>query len=156
MTITLVAAVATNGVIGRGGGLPWRLPEDMRHFKTLTVGHVLVMGRRTYDSIGRPLPGRTTIVVTRDPAWESEGVRTAPTVERALSEARSLNDEVFVVGGAEVYQAALPYADRMVITHIDAEPEGDTWFPAVDWSQWRETARELYAGFAVATYERIG
>ena len=156
MTITLVAAVATNGVIGRGGGLPWRLPEDMRHFKTLTVGHVLVMGRRTYDSIGRPLPGRTTIVVTRDPAWASEGVRTAPTVEQALSDARSLNDEVFVVGGAQVYQAALPYADRMVITHIDAEPEGDTWFPAVDWSQWRETARELYAGFAVATYERIG
>lgn len=155
MTVTLVAAVGANGVIGRNGGLPWRLPEDMAHFKALTLGHVLVMGRRTYDSIGRPLPGRTTVVLTADADWRAGGVLKAGDITEALALARSVDDQVFVVGGARLYEAALPHADRLVITHVEAEPAGDTWFPAVDWSQWQEVRRESYAGFAIVTYERI-
>ncbi|MEP6526932.1 MAG: dihydrofolate reductase [Nocardioidaceae bacterium] len=163
MTITIVAAIAANGVIGRGGDLPWRLPADLRHFKKLTYGHVLVMGRRTYESIGHPLPGRTTVVVSRraTPAQEPvpdptrEAVITASSVQAALARALEIDDEVFVVGGAQVYAAALEMADRMVLTLVDEDPEGDTWFPAVDWSVWRETQRELSDGLAFVTYERV-
>ena len=155
MTVTLVAAVAANGVIGRDGGLPWRLPQDMRHFKALTTGHVLVMGRRTYESIGRPLPGRTTVVLTRDPGWRADGALVARDIGEALALGRSVDEQVFVVGGAQVYAAALPYADRMVVTHLDEPIEGDTHFPPVDWAQWQETGRQSYDGFAVVTYERI-
>jgi dihydrofolate reductase len=163
MTITIVAAIAANGVIGRGGDLPWRLPADLRHFKKLTYGHVLVMGRRTYESIGHPLPGRTTVVVTRrattvqrpitDPS--AEAVVTADTVQAALARALEIDDEFFVVGGAQVYAAALEMADRMVLTLVDDNPEGDTWFPQVDWTGWRETQRELSDGLAFVTYERV-
>ena len=155
MTVTLVAAVGANGVIGRDGGLPWRLPKDMAHFKALTLGHVLVMGRRTYDAIGRPLPGRTTVVLTGNADWRADGVLRAGDIAEALALARSLDEQVFVVGGARLYEAALPHADRLVITHVEAAPEGDTWFPAVDWSQWREVGRESYDGFAVVTYEPV-
>jgi len=154
MTITLVAAIAKNGVIGRDGALPWSPTGDLALFKRLTMGHVLVMGRRTYDSIGRPLPGRTTVVVTRQPGWATDGVRTAGDLETALKIASQIDDEVFVVGGAEVYEASLPYADRMVLTHVDQEPLGDRRFPAVDWSEWLEIGRVQHQGFAVATYVR--
>lgn len=156
MSVTIVAAVARNGVIGVDGGLPWRLPEDMRRFKELTLGHVLVMGRRTYESIGRPLPGRTTVVVTRSPDWEAgaEGVLRAGDVEEALTLAAELDDEVFVVGGAQVYAAALPLADRLELTEVEAEPAGDTFFPAVEWSRWREVRRAPGDGVAYVTYER--
>jgi len=154
MTVTLVAAVAANGVIGRGGGLPWYLPGDLPRVKRLTMGHVLVMGRRTYDSIGRPLPGRTTVVVTRQPDWAVEGVRTASSVEQALETALQIDDEVFVLGGAEVYAAAMPHVDRMVVSHVEQEPAGDRSFPAVDWAVWREVDRSQHEGFAVATYVR--
>ena len=114
MGVTIVAAVARNGVIGADGGLPWHLPDELRLFKETTLGHVLVMGRRTYESIGRPLPGRGTVVVTRDPAWSAgaEEVVVAHDLDEALERARLLGDEVFVVGGGEVYAAALPRADR--------------------------------------------
>jgi len=154
MRLTLVAAIATNGVIGRDGGLPWPRTGDLRHFKTLTTGHPMVMGRRTYESIGRPLPGRTTLVVTRDPGWSAEGVVVRASVPDALMAAEALDDEVFVVGGAEVYAATLGRADRLVVTWIDQEPVGDTWFPDLDWTDWREVEREAHEGFSIVTYLR--
>jgi dihydrofolate reductase len=157
VTVTIVAAVARNGVIGAGGRLPWHLPDELRRFKELTLGHVLVMGRRMYESIGRALPGRTTIVVTRQPGWTAgaEEVVTASSVREAISTAAELDDQVFVVGGARVYEEALPLADRLELTHVDAEPEGDTMFPPIDWSEWRETGREPGDGWTAVTYERV-
>lgn len=156
MPVTIVAAVARNGVIGVDGGLPWHLPDDLRRFKALTLGHVLVMGRRTYESIGRPLPGRTTVVVTRNARWRpgSDEVRVAASVPDALAAGAAIDPEVFVVGGAEVYAAALPLAHRLELTLVDAEPDGDTVFPEVDWHEWRELRREEAEGVAYATYER--
>jgi dihydrofolate reductase len=156
VTVTIVAAVARNGVIGIDGGLPWRLPDDLRRFKELTLGHVLVMGRKTYESIGHPLPARTTIVVTRNPAWDpgSVDVRLAASVEDAVEAAAALDPEVFVVGGAQVYADALRLADRLELTWVDAEPEGDTRFPEVDWDEWRELRREAVDGAVYATYAR--
>jgi dihydrofolate reductase len=153
-TVTIVAAVAANGVIGRDGGLPWHLPEDLRHFKRLTKGHVLVTGRRTFESIGRPLPDRTTIVVTRQPAWHADGVLTAADVPEALATGARLDDEVFVIGGHEIFRLALPVADRMVITQVHDRPDGDTVFPPVDWARWREVERTAYDGFDIAVFER--
>ena len=157
MTVTLVAAVARNGVIGADGGIPWQLPGEQRLFKELTLGHVLVMGRRTYESIGRPLSDRTTIVVTRQPDWNAGagGVLVAASVPEALATGASIDDEVFVVGGTQVYAEALPLADRLAITFVDAEPEGDTFFPEVDWAQWREVERTAGDGWARVTYERV-
>ncbi len=156
MPVTIVAAVARNGVIGVDGGLPWSLPDDLRRFKELTLGHVLVMGRRTYESIGRPLPGRTTVVVTRSEGWApgSSEVLVACGVPQAIDMAAAIDDEVFVVGGAEVYAAALPLADRLVLTHVDAEPEGDTRFPELDRREWRELLREDGDGVAYVTSVR--
>ena len=158
MTVTLVAAVARNGVIGAGGGIPWHLPGEQRRFKELTLGHVLVMGRLTYESIGRPLPGRTTVVVTRTAGWNAgdDGVLVAPGVPEAIAVAGTVDEEVFVVGGSRVYEAALPLADKLELTWVDAEPEGDARFPAVDWDAWREVAREEHEGWAAVTYERAG
>ncbi len=156
MPVTIVAAVARNGVIGVDGGLPWHLPDDLRRFKELTLGHVLVMGRKTYESIGRPLPGRTTVVVTRNPQWDpgAPGVHVAATVEEAVDAAAAIDPDVFVVGGAEVYRAALPLADRLELTLVDAEPDGDTRFPDVVWDAWRELRRDDADGVAYATYVR--
>ena len=153
MTVTLVAAVAANGVIGRGGGMPWHLPGDLRHFKRLTMGHVLVMGRRTYESIGA-LPGRTTVVVTRQPDWQADGVEVAAGFDDAMRLASGHDDDVYVVGGREIFRLAMPIADRLVLTLIDDEPEGDTYFPEVDWSQWREADREPGEGYTIVDYQR--
>lgn len=160
MTVTLVAAVARNGVIGRDGQLPWQLPGDLERFKATTMGHVLVMGRRTYDSIGRPLPGRTTVVVTRQAGWTPPGglpvgLLLAGDVDEALKLAAETDDEeVFVVGGGEIYAQTLPMADRLFLTWVDAEPDGDAFFPPVDWSQWVEVQREDHEGWALSSYER--
>ena len=154
MTVTLVAAVAANGVIGRDGGLPWHLPDDLAHFKRLTFGHVLVMGRRTYESIGRPLPGRTTIVVTSQPGRTADGVEVAAGLDEALAQAERIDEQIFVVGGSRVFAEALPVADRMALTWVDQDPEGDTYFPPVDWSQWQEVRREARPGLAFVDYER--
>ena len=154
MPVTLLAAVARNGVIGVDGGLPWHLPDELALFKELTLGHVLVMGRRTFESVGRPLPGRTTVVVTRRTDWEAEGVLRAGSVGEALALAREVDAEVFVVGGAQVYAAALPAADRLALTFVDADPEGDTRFPEIDWSQWREVGRRDGQGWTHVTFER--
>src|SRR3954468_24640495 len=147
----MVAAVARNGVIGDGPDIPWRIPGEQRLFKELTMGHTLLMGRATYDSIGRPLPGRTTIVLTRDPSWTAEGVLTAAGLEEALAMAEG---DVYVAGGAAVYAAALPYADEQLISEIPLEPEGDTFYPAYDPREWVETSREPHAGFEVVRLSR--
>jgi dihydrofolate reductase len=142
VSLTLVAAVADNGVIGNAGDIPWRIPADFAHFKALTLGHVLVMGRATYDSIGRPLPGRTTIVLTRDPGWSATGVLVAGSLDEALDKAVDLPGEVFVAGGAGVYAAALERATSQVLTEVHVSPEGDTFYPAFDRTRWMETRRE--------------
>ena len=145
--VVLVAAVADNGVIGADGAIPWHLPEDFAHFKTTTMGHALVMGRATYESIGRPLPGRTTIVLTRDPAWSAAGVQVAASLEEALVQARELDGDVMVVGGSAVYEAALPLADAQVLTEVHQSPEGDTCYPDFDRADWREERREAFEGY---------
>lgn len=160
MSVTIIVAVARNGVIGVNGGLPWRLPGELTRFKEVTLGHVLVMGRKTYESIGRPLPGRSTVVVTRSPDWQPEGglpdgVLVAGNVEMALTWAREIDSEIFVAGGGQVYADALPHTDVLLVTWVDATPEGDAFFPPVDWSQWREVWRETHDGWERAAYERI-
>ncbi|EFQ82433.1 dihydrofolate reductase [Aeromicrobium marinum DSM 15272] len=156
MTLTLVVAMGTNRVIGAEGALPWHLPEDLAHFKQITHGHPLVMGRATYESIGRPLPGRTTIVVTRQPGWSAPGVEVAHSVEDAVHRAAALDDQAFLVGGAQVYAEALDrdLVDTMVVTEVHAAPDGDTFFPPVDPAGWREVAREHRTGFDVVTHQR--
>ena len=151
--ITLIAAVARNGVIGRRGALPWHLPDELAHFKATTMGHPLVMGRTTFEAIGRVLPGRRTIVVTRDLHWQHPGVETAHSFAEAVSLAGPA-DEVFVAGGAQIYAEAMPYAHRMVITEVDDEPEGDTWFPSWARADWREESREAHDGWSRVVYER--
>ena len=127
-------------VIGAGGRLPWHLPADLRHFRALTLGKPIVMGRRTFESIGHPLPGRTNIVVTRDPKLSGAGVSVARDLEAALRMARPLG-EVMVIGGAAIYARALPLCDRIYLTEIHAKLCGDTWFPDYDRGEWRERAR---------------
>ena len=151
--VTLIAAVGRNGVIGADNAMPWHLPEDFAYFKRTTMGHPMVMGRKTFDSIGRVLPGRRTIVVTRQHDWQHADVETAHSLSDALSLAGPA-DEVFVCGGGEVYREAMPWAHRLLVTEVDQEPEGDVRFPEIDPAQWRETAREERDGFAWVTYER--
>ena len=145
--IILVAAVAKNGVIGNGPDIPWKIPGEQAEFKKLTMGHVLVMGRTTYESIGRPLPGRTTIVLTRDRSWSAEGVLVAHSFVDALGKAASYDGEVIVVGGAQVYRDALPLAAEQVISEIPLEPEGDVFYPEFDRHAWTETRRDELDGF---------
>jgi dihydrofolate reductase len=137
MTIAIVVAMDEAGVIGWKGGLPWHLPDDLKWFKTITMGHVLILGRRTFESIGRrPLPGRTFIVLTRSPSYEvPAGVRVAPDLSAALRVAADV-PRVFVVGGSSVYRAALPRTDELFVTRVHAQVEGDVRFPDVDWSAW--------------------
>jgi dihydrofolate reductase len=153
--VIAIAAVAANGVIGADGDIPWRIAEDWARFKRLTMGHALVMGRRTYDSIGRPLPGRTTYVVTRDKMWRGEGTVAVPGVDEALERAAADGSEViWVAGGGEIYRAAWDRLDRLEITEVAAEPAGDATFPAIDPQVWTETGREPHPGFAFVTYRR--
>lgn len=157
--VYLVAAVAANGVIGAGNRMPWHLPEDLKHFKALTLGHPVIMGRRTYESIGKPLPGRENIVVSRTRGLEIDGVSVAASLEGAL--ALCMGEAVaFVIGGGELYKAALPLADGLVITEIRQDYAGDTMFPAWDRAAFRETQRKPQpAGsgpaFDFVLYERI-
>lgn len=155
MPVTIVAAVARNRVIGRGGDLPWHIPGDLPRFKALTMGHALVMGRRTFESIGRPLPGRRTVVVTRRRDWQPEGVAVVGSVEAALREAGAGTERVFVVGGGEVYRQTLDLADTLELTEVHDEPEGDVFFPPVDWSRWEEVARQDHPGHSFVTYRRL-
>ncbi|MGH8271353.1 MAG: type 3 dihydrofolate reductase [Gammaproteobacteria bacterium] len=142
--VALVAAVAENGVIGRGGVMPWHLPADLAHFKRITMGKPIVMGRRTFEAIGRALPGRRNIVVTRAAEFSAPGVERAASPEEALALAGDAA-EVMVIGGAELYRAALPLARRIYLTRVHAEVAGDTFFPELDDREWRELAREKRA-----------
>lgn len=139
--LTLIVARARNGTIGRGGTLPWRLPEDLGHFKRTTMGQPIVMGRRTWTSIGRPLPGRRSIVVSRDASFTAPGAQVVPSLAAALA-AAGTTGEVFVIGGARLYAEAMPHAQRLVVTQIDADFEGDTFLDAPDPAAWREVQRE--------------
>jgi thymidylate synthase len=152
MTVTLIAAVARNRVVGMGNDLVWRHTDDMRRFRTLTLGRTLVMGRKTYDSIGRPLPGRTTIVVTRDRAWTADGVTVAHSIEEALAAAGA---DVVIAGGGEIYAATIDRADVLRLTEVDADLDGDVSFPAVDPAAWQVSAREDREGFAWVDYRRV-
>jgi dihydrofolate reductase len=157
--IYLVAAVAANGVIGAGGRIPWHLPEDLKHFRTLTLGHPVIMGRRTWESLGKPLPGRENIVVTRRRGYEAPGACVAASLEAALALCGG-EPVVFVIGGAELYAAALPLAHGMVMTEIHRDYEGDVRFPEWDRTRWRETQRKPQTGadglrFDFVLYERV-
>ena len=163
MKMSLIAALATNNVIGRNNQVPWCLPTDLRRFKALTMGHHLIMGRKTYDSVGRPLPGRTNVVITRRDDWSDEGVIVAHSLEEALRIAASAGEtEAFIAGGAEIYQLAIHRADRMHLTRVHAEVEGDTFFPEFDdVSEWKLVDAEHCDAdeknefpFSFLTYER--
>lgn len=165
--LALIYAVAQNGVIGHDNDLPWHLPEDMRHFKAVTMGKPIIMGRKTYDSIGRPLPGRTNIVVTRNPLFQAEGVSVVTSLNDALELAGRVAattgaDEAVVMGGAQIYRAALPLADRLYVTEVHADVEGDTLLPEVDWTLWREISRERHTSkgtnlhdYSFACFDRL-
>jgi dihydrofolate reductase len=138
MLLSLVVARSRNGVIGKDNGLPWRLPADLAHFKRLTLGHPIVMGRRTWESIGRALPGRRNIVVTRTPGYRAPGAEVVDSLDAAWR-ASDGAAEVFVIGGAALYESVLPFADRIFLTEVDADVSGDTRFPALDPRHWRQT-----------------
>ena len=152
--LTLVAAYAAGRVIGDHGRIPWHLPDDFAHFKATTMGGVLVMGRATYDSIGRPLPGRTTIVVTGSPAWSAEGVLVAHSVDGALALAARQPGETFVAGGTQLYEQTLPLATHQVLTEVHLTVDGDAHYPEFDLAEWVETRRESRADLDWVWWER--
>jgi dihydrofolate reductase len=157
--VTLVVAAAANGVIGAGGKLPWHLPADLKHFKSKTLGRPVVMGRRTYESIGRPLPGRLNIVVTRQAGYAAPGCTVVGSLDAAFAAAGEAA-EVCMIGGGELYREVLPRADRVELTEIHAAFEGDAHFPPLDRGQWREVSREVHEGeapfrFDFVRYDRI-
>ena len=135
-----IVAMADNGVIGRGDGLPWHLPDDLKRFKALTMGHAMLMGRRTWDSIGRALPGRRSLVLTRNAAWQAPGAERVASLADAIG--RSGSEPLYVIGGAEVFALAWPVVGRVELTEVHAEPEGDTWLQGFERADWRETFRE--------------
>jgi len=147
--LALVWAMGRNRVIGAGNALPWRLPADLAHFKALTTGHPVVMGRKTYESLGRPLPNRTNIVMSRDPSFRPAGCNVVDSVDAALAmasrHADPSNPLVFVMGGADLYRQALPLADRLYPTLVDCEVDGDAWFPDFDWGAWTVTEQRRHA-----------
>ena len=144
MRIALIAALAENRVIGRDNQLPWHISADLKHFKALTMGKPIVMGRKTWESIGRPLPGRKNIVVTRDTAYQAEGCQVVHSIEQAM-DAVAESDELMIIGGAGLYQQTLEFADRLYLTRVRAEVDGDTWFPEIDPQQWHEVACESHS-----------
>ena len=152
MSLTVVAAVTANGVIGRDNGMPWHLPEDLKHFKALTMGRPMVMGRRTFDSIGRPLPGRRTVVVTRDASWRHEGVEVVASPAAALE--LLAGQDVVLAGGGDLYRQLWDRVDALEITHIDRVIDGDTTLPPIDPDRWVETARDDRDGFSWVSYRR--
>jgi len=159
MTVSLIVAMAHNRVIGVDNKLPWHLPADLKYFKSVTLGKPIIMGRKTYESIGRPLPGRTNIVVTRNPDWHADGVTVVASLDEAIAAAGD-TDEVMIIGGAEIYGAALQAADRLYVTEVDLAVDGDAFFPAIDPALWREAERDPHAaaggqpGYSFVRYER--
>ena len=152
--VVMVAAVADNGVIGRHGEIPWHIPEDLRHFRAVTRGHTVVMGRTTFEGIGHPLPYRTNLVVTRDPAWSHDGVLVAADVDRAIELARGLEGAIVIAGGSQVYRAAFPRATHQILTEVHLTPEGDAHYPSWERDEWVETRREQGPGCDWVWWER--
>ena len=152
--IYLVAAVARNGVIGAAGKLPWHLPEDLQHFKKLTLNHPVIMGRRTWESLGKPLPGRDNIVITRKPGYAAPGASVAASLEAAIALCTG-EPLAFVIGGAEIYAAALPLADGLVLTEIQQDFEGDTRFPQWDRAAWRLSQKETHTSAAGVRFDFV-
>lgn len=150
--VSIIVARARNGVIGRQGALPWHLPEDLAHFKATTTGHAIIMGRKTWDSIGRPLPNRRNIVVTRNADWSAPGAEAAPSLAAAVALCAG-DDEAFIIGGAQLYDEALAMADKLIVTEIDHDFEGDTRLPAPDSLLWREGSRETHRSTGVASFD---
>lgn len=156
--LAVIVAAARNGVIGCNNALPWHLPEDLRYFKRVTMGKPIVMGRRTFESIGQALPGRTNIVISRRPDYAPEGVRVVDSLDAALALAEDIAlldgaGEMMVIGGAEIYRAAIPRASRLYLTEVHADVEGDAFLPAIDWSEWRELSRERFAAGEANPYD---
>lgn len=161
MKISIIVAASANNVIGVGGGLPWHLPEDLKRFKEVTMGKPMIMGRATYDSIGRALPGRTSIVVTRQAGFEAEGCIVVDSIDAAMEAAGDV-EEIMVIGGGEIYRQVLPHADRIYMTRLQAEIEGDTRFPELDMEEWEVSSVEEFPagderefGFDVETLDRV-
>lgn len=158
--LSVIAAVASNRTIGLDNTLPWHLPEDLKHFRQLTMGHHIIMGRKTFESLGRLLPGRTTVIVSRQPGYAAEGAITAGSLREAVAACGS-DEEVFVIGGAELYREALTLADRLYVTEVHDEFKGDAYFPEYDREAWREGTREPHVSadglaFSFVTYSRKG
>lgn len=162
MQIILVAAHAQNRVIGKDNDLVWRLPKDFKHFKELTLGHPIIMGRKTFESLGKPLPGRTSIIITRDEHYQQESCIVVHSLNEAIQEARKLDEEIYVIGGSQIYAQALPLANKMYLTEVKATPEGDALFPEFSKNEWKETARQSFPkdekhdyAFDFVTWERV-
>jgi len=164
--LSLMVAKASNRVIGRNNKLPWYLPNDLKYFKQVTFGKPVIMGRKTWDSLGKPLPGRTKIVITRQTDFQAEGAKVVATLDEAVTLAENVafiegQDEAVVMGGAEIYALALPKTDRLYLTEVHAEVDGDTWFPEYDTSEWKEIGREDFPAegpnpydYSFVVYER--
>ena len=164
--LSLMVAKASNRVIGRNNKLPWYLPNDLKYFKQVTFGKPVIMGRKTWDSLGKPLPGRTNIVITRQADFQAEGAKVVATLDEAVTLAENVafiegQDEAVVMGGAEIYALALPKTDRLYLTEVHAEVDGDTWFPEYDTSEWKEIGREDFPAegpnpydYSFVVYER--
>lgn len=163
MIVSAIFAVSENNVIGKGNDLPWRMPADLKHFKNTTMGHPVIMGRKSFDSIGRPLPGRHNIVVTRDRNFRAEGVSVVHSLREAMEIAGADRpEEVFIIGGAQIYKKAFPYCDRLYMTRIHTETEGDVFLPEVDFSAWKLISEEKHLpdeknihDYTFRIYERI-
>jgi dihydrofolate reductase len=165
--LVVVVAVAESGIIGKDNNLSWRMPSDLKHFRRITMGKPLIMGRKTFDSLGRPLPGREIVVVTRDRAFASPGVHVAHSLDAAVAKAQALAAamgaaELIVAGGAQIYAALLPHTDRVELTRVHADIDGDARFPALDPAEWRETRHEEHAAgpgddhaYAICTLARV-
>jgi dihydrofolate reductase len=166
MKLSVIVAVAENGVVGKNNALPWHIPADLQYFKRTTLGKPIVMGRKTFESIGRPLPGRTNIVISSNPVYSAQGVSVVSSLPDALELAEKVAltdgaDELMVIGGATVYEAAVPLADRLYVTEIHAKVAGDAYLSPVDWSNWVESSREQHTAlepnpydFSFVVYER--
>jgi dihydrofolate reductase len=156
--LTLVVAVADDGAIGLRGALPWRIPEDLKHFKNATMGHAIIMGRKTWDEVGRPLPGRRNLVVSRQAGLTLDGAEVCGSLEEAVRRARETDPEPCVIGGSALFAEALPLATKILLTEVHRDVEADTFFPPFDRTEWRETARRQgeTEGVEFVTLERVG
>ena len=152
--LSIIVAVAKNGVIGLNNTLPWHLPEDLKRFRALTTGHHIIMGRKTYESLGRLLPGRTTVIVTRNQYYQLEGALVAHSLEAAIALCKNDN-EAFLIGGAELYRAGVKLANKLYLTEIDLDIAGDTFFPEFDVSEWQEISREAHTSAQDLSYRYI-